>query len=283
MIQIPDTRTAEDKEIVDLELGLLLEAVYHRSGYDFRQYAPSTIRRRIKEHLQNENVKSVSILQDRVLHDPASMERLIVTLSVRVTSMFRDPEFYRAVRTRLVPFLKTFPFIRIWHAGCCTGEEVYSLAILLHEEGIYGRCRIYATDMNAAVIKKARDGVLPMNKMQENSRNYIESGGQTSLSDYYTAAYEMARLDPALIRNAVFAQHNLATDNSFNEFNLIFCRNVMIYFNLMLQKRAHRLFYQSLCRLGFLCLGNRESLKFTTYEDLYRQVATAQKIYQKIT
>jgi chemotaxis protein methyltransferase CheR len=196
--------------------------------------------------------------------------------------MFRDPIFYVTFRTKVIPILKTYPFIRIWHAGCSTGQEVYSMAILLQEEGIYERSRLYATDLNEYALKEAKDGVFPLAGMQENSRNYMESGGKKEFSDYYTARYDLARFDPSLTRNVVFAQHNLVTDGGFNEFNVIFCRNVLIYFNRALQNRVHEVFYESLCYLGFLCLGSRETVDFTPHELDYRQVELVEKIYQKI-
>ncbi len=203
-------------------------------------------------------------------------------LSVSVTSMFRDPNFYKAFRTQVVPLLRTYPFIRIWHAGCSTGEEVYSMAILLQEEGLLDRSRIYATDINEAVLRTAKAGIFPIDKMQEYTQNYLRAGGARSFSEYYTAAYEGALFSPSLTANVVFAQHNLVDDRSFSEFNVILCRNVMIYFDRALQNRVHQLFYESLPTYGILALGSKESLRFSTFEDRYEELDAREKIYRKI-
>jgi chemotaxis protein methyltransferase CheR len=269
-----------EKQIQDIELQLLLQAIFQAHGFDFREYALSSLKRRVISFMNEEKIKTFSALQHEVLHSSSFMKRLLVMLSVNVTSMFRDPEFYRSFRTQIVPFLTTYPFIRIWNAGCSTGEEIFSLAIVLREEGIYDRCRIYATDFNDQVLTKAKDGIFPLSDMKQNSKNYIESGGRTSFSDYYDVRSDLVRFDPSIIRNVVFAQHNLATDASFNEFNVIFCRNVLIYFNRDLQNRVHTMLHQSLCHFGFLCLGSRESMHFTPHENEYRQLYD-QKIYQR--
>ena len=269
-----------EKQIQDIEIKLLLEAIFQAHGFDFRDYALSSLKRRIISFMNDEKVRTMATLQHEILHNAAVMKKLLLMLSVTVTSMFRDPEFYRSFRNQIIPFLKTYPFIRIWNAGCSTGEEIFSLAILLREEGIYDRCRIYATDFNDMVLGKAKDGIFPLSDMKQNSKNYIESGGKTSFSDYYDTRSDLAQFDSSIIRNVVFAQHNLATDASFNEFNVIFCRNVLIYFNRDLQGRVHTMLYGSLCHFGFLCLGSRESLHFTPHEQEYRQLYD-QKIYQK--
>jgi chemotaxis protein methyltransferase CheR len=269
-----------EKQIQDIELNLLLEAIFQAYGYDFRDYALTTLKRRILSFTNEEKISSISALQHEILHNPAMMKKLLMVLSVSVTSMFRDPEFYRSFRHQIVPFLKTYPFIRIWNAGCSTGEETFSIAILLREEGIYDRCRIYATDFNDQVLSKAKVGLFPLSDMKQNSKNYIESGGRTAFSDYYDAKSDFAAFDLSIIRNVVFAQHNLATDASFNEFHVIFCRNVLIYFNRELQNRVHSMLHLSLCHFGFLCLGSRESLHFTPHEQEYRQLYD-QKIYQR--
>jgi chemotaxis protein methyltransferase CheR len=269
-----------EKQIQDIELKLLLEAIFQAHGFDFRDYALSSLKRRILSFMNDENIRNFSALQHEVLRSPAVMKRMLLVLSVTVTSMFRDPEFYKSFRNQIIPFLRTYPFIRIWNAGCSTGEEIFSLAILLREEGIYDRCRIYATDFNDLVLVKAKDGIFPLSDMKQNSKNYIEAGGKTSFSDYYDAHSELAKFDPSIIRNVVFAQHNLATDASFNEFHVIFCRNVLIYFNRELQNRVHIMLHESLCHFGFLCLGSRESLHFTPNEQEYRQLYD-QKIYQR--
>src|SRR5215510_5303600 len=231
----------QNQSIEEIELQLLLEGVFRHYGFDFRNYALSSLRRRVWNLMRAEHIETISILQDRVLHDRGWLEKFLLALSVNVSAMFRDPHFYRTFRKEVIPFLKTYPFLRIWLAGVSMGEEVYSLAILLKEEGIYDRCRIYATDINDAVLKKAKDGIYPIELMQTYTNNYIKAGGTQSFSDYYTAAYEHVILKSSLRDNVVFAQHNLASDASFNEFQVILCRNVMIYFNSGLQAHVHHL------------------------------------------
>jgi chemotaxis protein methyltransferase CheR len=196
--------------------------------------------------------------------------------------MFRDPDFYRVFREEVVPLLRTYPFIRIWHAGCSSGEEVYSAAIVLEEEGLLDRARIYATDINDRVLKQAKAGIFPLNRMQEYTENYIRAGGERSFSEYYTAMYDGALFSPSLTRNTVFSQHNLVTDRSFSEFHMVFCRNVLIYFDRALQDRVHALFYDSLVMLGILALGSKESLRFSQYEDCYEMLHVKERIYRKV-
>jgi chemotaxis protein methyltransferase CheR len=229
-----------------------------------------------------EHLETISQLTDRLLHDAACMERLLLDLSINVTAMFRDPTFYTALREKVVPLLRTYPFTRIWVAGCSTGEEVYSLAILLQEEGVYERARIYATDINESVLERARAGVFPLDKMQQYTQNYIKAGGTSAFSEYYVAAYDGAQFSRGLVENVVFAQHNLAMDRSFNVFNLILCRNVMIYFDKALQDRVHELFYESLDRFAVLALGHKESIQFTPYADCYEELDPLERIYRKI-
>ena len=271
-----------DRSLEEVEIELLLEGVFRHYGYDFRDYAASSIRRRLRHLLAVEGLASISDLTERVLHDPAWLDRLVAAFSINVSAMFRDPSFYRAFRDKLVPILRTYPFVRIWHAGCSTGEEVYSTAILLHEAGLYDRCRIYATDINEAVLRKARDGIFPLTAMKAYTANYIQFGGTGAFSEYYTAQYDSAIFRPWLKRNLVFAQHNLAMDTSFNELHVIVCRNVMIYFNRTLQNRVLDLFSASLVRLGFLCLGNKESLKGTRGEAAYEVIDADERIYRKV-
>jgi chemotaxis protein methyltransferase CheR len=271
-----------DTELERLEIELLLEGIFRHYGFDFRAYAYASIRRRLWKRILADGLTSVSELQTRVLHDRAAMERLLLDLSVSVTSMFRDPGFYQAFRQDVVPMLRTYPFIRIWHAGCSTGEEVYSTAIMLEEEQLLDRTRIYATDINDAVLKQARDGIFPLNRMQEYTENYIRAGGRRSFSEYYTAKYDGALFSPSLTRTAVFSQHNLVTDGSFSEFNVIFCRNVLIYFDRALQQRVHKLFYESLAMFGILALGGKESLRASQYEDCYQKLRPREKLYRKI-
>ena len=272
---------AYDSQLEKMEIELLLEAIYRHYGFDFRSYAFSSIRRRIWKRINAEELPNVTSLQERVLHDPQVMERLLLDLSINVTAMFRDPGFYREFREKVVPLLRTYPFIRIWHAGCSTGEEVYSMAILLEEEGLLGKSRLYATDINEVVLQQARAGIFPLERMQEYTENYIKAGGKRAFSEYYVAKYDGALFNPSLTEHVVFSQHNLVTDRSFSEFNVILCRNVLIYFDRSLQAKVHRLFYDSLVNFGILGLGGKESLKFSQYEDCYEQISS-EKIYRKV-
>jgi len=278
----PPVLPRRDEDLETLEVQLLLEGVYRRYGFDFREYAPASLKRRLWRRVYAENMTSISQLLDRLLHDPACMERLLLDLSINITAMFRDPSFYAAVRAKVVPLLRTYLFTRIWAAGCSTGEEVYSLAIVLEEEGVYDRTRIYATDINEAVIERAQAGVFPLDKMQQYTQNYIKAGGTRAFSEYYVAAYDGARFSRSLTENVVFAQHNLAMDRSFNEFNMIVCRNVMIYFDKVLQDRVHELFYESLDVFGVLALGHKESISFTPYVDRYEELDPGERIYRKV-
>lgn len=264
-----------------LEIELLTEGIFRHYGVDFRHYAYASLRRRIWNSVVAEKVTTVTALLDRVLHDTDAMERLLLQLSVNVTAMFRDPSFYRAFREKVVPLLRSHPFIRIWHAGCSTGEEVYSMAILLEEEGLYDRARIYATDMNENVLAQARKGIFPTSVMPEYERNYAQTGAKAQLSDYYLARYDFALFRQSLRRNVVFAHHNLVTDGSFNEFNVILCRNVMIYFDRELQGKVHQLFHDSLRRFGVLALGRKESLRGTAHEGDYSELDAVEKIYRR--
>jgi len=277
-----DEQAAQRDDVDEIELALLLEGVYRRYGFDFREYAPASLRRRVWRRVHAEELSTISALQDKLLHDPACMERLLLDLSINVTAMFRDPTFYVAFRQKVVPQLRTYPFTRIWVAGCSTGEEVYSLAILLQEEGVYDRTRIYATDINQSVLDRARTGVFPLDKMREYTQNYIRSGGERAFSEYYLAKYDGAQFQRSLVENVVFAQHNLVSDRSFNEFNVIICRNVMIYFDRALQNRVHHLFYESLVTFGVLALGAKESIKFSPFEDRYEELDAGERLYKKV-
>jgi chemotaxis protein methyltransferase CheR len=281
MSKVAQPPLAYDTELEQLEIELLLEAIFRHYGFDFRSYAFSSIRRRIWKRINAEELPNVTSLQERVLHDPQVMERLLLDLSINVTAMFRDPGFYRAFREQVVPLLRTYPFIRVWHAGCSTGEEVYSMAILLEEEGLLGKSRLYATDINEVVLQQARAGIFPLERMQEYTENYIKAGGKRAFSEYYVAKYDGALFNPSLTEHVVFSQHNLVTDRSFSEFNVILCRNVLIYFDRSLQAKVHRLFYDSLVNFGILGLGGKESLKFSQYEDCYEQISS-EKIYRKV-
>jgi chemotaxis protein methyltransferase CheR len=274
------SHAATPTTVEEIEVGLLLDGVYRQYGYDFRDYAMASVRRRVRHLVREEGLATISGLQEKVLHDPRALQRFVVTLSVNVTSMFRDPSFYKALRERVVPLLRTYPKVRIWHAGCATGEEAYSFAILLEEEGLYDRCQIYATDMNETVLKTAATGEMPLRGMRENTANYLKSGGRRAFASFYTAVDDRAVLHPSLRRNLSFAQHNLVTDRSFNEFNVVLCRNVLIYFNRALQDRVHRLFYQSLVRFGFLALGSKETVQFTAHQAAYEDLG--ERIYRKV-
>jgi len=269
-------------QLEDIEIGLLLEGVYRAHGFDFRDYSHASIKRRILALMQAEKLDTVSAFQDKVLHDAACLDRFLLGLSVHATEMFRDPSFYLTFRKRVVPLLRTYPTVQIWIAGCSTGEEVYSLAILLHEERLYQKCRIYATDISHAVLRRARDGIFPLAAMRDYTANYHRAGGTHEFSDYYTAQYDSVIFSSALKSNVVFSEHNLATDGSFNEFQVILCRNVMIYFNKDLQARAHNLLYDSLSMFGVFGLGNKESLKFTPRAVAYEHLNETDKLYRKV-
>jgi chemotaxis protein methyltransferase CheR len=268
-------------EIEQIEIDLLLEAIYRRYGYDFRSYARASIERRTRLFLSGSGYTSVSEMTDRVLHDEEFFSRLARNYSISVTEMFRDPFVYQVVREKVVPLLRTWPHFKVWHAGCATGEEVYSLVIMLKEEGVYDRATIYATDFNDTALEQAREGVYGIDKIQEASRNYQESGGKTSFSEYYHARYDAVVMDRSLKEHIVFSNHNLAVDNAFGEMHLVFCRNVLIYFNDELKNRALGLFTESLVHGGFLCLGTREDLRFTDAFDRYEIVDSKAKLYKK--
>jgi len=273
--------SADPQALQELEIDLLLEAVHRRYGYDFRDYARASLRRRVRKLMLDEGVGTVSALLERVLHDADCLDRLVRTWTINVTSMFRGPGFFAAFREHAVPLLRTYPFVRVWIAGCASGEEVYSLAILLREEGLLARSRIYATDLNGEALERARDGIYDLGQMKEYTENYQRSGGTRSFSEYYTARYERVVFDPSLRDNVVFSRHNLVTDGSFNEFQAIVCRNVLIYFNRDLQDRVHRLFNESLCNLGILGLGSKETLRSTSVADSYGEIDRRNRLYQK--
>ncbi|WP_025690009.1 CheR family methyltransferase [Paenibacillus zanthoxyli] len=277
----PLARTDKD-ELENIEIELLLCGIHRLYGYDFRNYSLPSLRRRIWHRVHGENLSSISALQEKVLHDRACFERLIYSLSIPVTEMFRDPSMFRTFRQKAVPLLRNYPSIRIWHAGCSTGEEVYSMAILLKEEGLYNKARIYATDINNRSLQQAKEGVYEISKMQQYSQNHMEAGGKRAFSEYYTAKSNSVIFQPELRKNITFAEHNLATDTSFNEFHVIFCRNVMIYFNDELREHVHRLFFESLSRYGLLVLGAKESIHFNRYSDSYEPLGRVEKIYRKI-
>jgi chemotaxis protein methyltransferase CheR len=281
-VPVARQRRPEQDTVESLELDLLLEGIVRMYGYDFRGYARTSLRRRIDAIMRAEGVTTISALQERVLHEKSSWERFLQGISVNVSAMFRDPEFFLAFRQHAVPLLRTYPFIRIWQAGCSLGEEAYSLAILLYEEGLYDRTRIYATDINEVTLRQAREGIYPADLMQKYTQYYIQAGGTRSFSEYYTARYDFAILRPELRQHIVFSQHNLVSDGPFNEFNVVLCRNVMIYFNRELQERTHALLFDSLVKFGILGLGSRESLRFLSREKSYEVLVPGEKLYRRV-
>lgn len=267
--------------LADIEIRMLVEAVFLRYGHDFRDYAPASMRRRVLQAQQRMGLPSVTALQERVLHDATQFAQLLQYLTVPVSEMFRDPAYFLALRRHVVPVLHTYPSIKVWVAGCSTGEEPYSLAILLHEEGLLERTILYATDINHASLEKAGQGIFALDAMPNFTRNYQRAGGLRSFSDYYTAAYGGALFDKALRDSITFADHSLATDAVFSETQLISCRNVLIYFNRKLQDRALGLFQESLSHRGYLGLGTKETLEFSAYGDAFEVVSRPERIYRK--
>lgn len=268
--------------IRDHEMDLLLNDLIDRYGYDFTGYAGASLKRRMNRLYQLDRFPSFAEFRFRVYNDPEYLRRLIEELTVNVTEMLRDPHFYKALREEVIPVLATYPFIRIWHAGCSTGEEVYSMAIMLLEAGLLQKSLLYATDINPRVLEKAKKGLFPANLIKKYAENYILSGGTKDFSSYYIANYNLAKFDGALSQRMIFATHNLVSDFSFNEFQLILCRNTLIYFERELQARVLQLFDNSLEMLGYLALGSKESLKFSAIADKFKQVSSNQKIWRKI-
>lgn len=269
-------------DVEDIELDLLLEAIYLRYQYDFRHYAKASLKRRVRHACEQFSCGSVGMLQDRLLHDSAMFSKLLQFLTIQVSDMFRDPNFFRTLRNEVAPILRTYPSIKVWVAGCSTGEEVYSIAILLRETGMLDRSMLYATDINDESLGKAEAGVYGVDRVAQFSINYHAAGGTKSLSDYYTAAYGRAVFDKSLRSNVVFADHSLATDGVFTETHLITCRNVLIYFNRPLQDRALGLFADSLERNCFLGLGAKETLTFSSCAAQFREFNSAERIYRKV-
>lgn len=267
--------------IVDLEIELLLEALYQRYHYDFRHYARASIKRRLVQARDQLGFASISAIQEKVLHDEALLPRLLDYLTVQVSEMFRDPSYFQALREKVLPHLRTYPSLKVWIAGCSTGEELHSMAILFREEGLYDRTLFYATDINADALAKAEAGIYALDRIRKFTENHRLSGGKSSLSDYYTAAYGAAAFDRTLRERVVFSDHSLVTDAVFAEMHLISCRNVMIYFDRALQDRAVGLFRDSLTRKGFLGLGSKESLRFSTHSAAFSEFAPREKIYQR--
>ena len=259
----------------------IVEAIYQKYGYDFRQYSQAHIRRRILNRMAVSGLDNLSQMKSRVLNDEIFASQLLQDLSITVTEMFRDPGFYRSLRENVIPLLKTWPFIKIWHAGCCTGEEAYSVAIMMQEERLYDRTTIYATDFNQRVLKKAKEGIYPNELIKEYTVNYQLSGGKESFSNYYTSNYDHVIMNQSLKKNIVWANHNLVTDSVFAEIHLILCRNVLIYFERDLQNKVQKLFYDSLISGGILCLGSKEGLRFTELFDEYSELDKQQRIFKK--
>jgi chemotaxis protein methyltransferase CheR len=277
-----DRQPFRRRDLEAVEIDLLAAGVYEAYGFDFRRYSRPSLRRRLWRRVEAEGLRTIAGLLERVLHDQAAMQRLLADLSVNVSAMFRDPGFFRVFRAKVVPVLRTYPFLRVWNAGCSTGEETYSVAILLKEAGLYDRTRIYATDMNSDTLEQARSRAYPIAKMREYTANYIQSGGTRSFSEYYVADGDRVVFQPSLAENVVFAQHNLVTDRSFNEFHVIMCRNVMIYFDRVLQGHVHNLLYESLAPFGVLGLGSKETLNFTDHSDAYEQLDDVERLYRKV-
>jgi len=272
---------AREDELLDLEIDLFLEALYRRYQHDFRAYARPTLRRRLAQALSSLKCESLSMLQHRLLRDPTLLGSVLNYLTVQVSDLFRDPGYHAALRSKVLPVLETYPSLKIWIAGCSGGEEVYSLAILLEEQGLLRRSIIYATDVSTEAIRSAELGVYPIERAQDFSRNYQLAGGKRSLSDYYTAAYDGIAFDRRLRANVVFSDHSLATDSVFAEVQLVTCRNVLIYFEPSLRDRALGLFHTALVRKGFLALGAKENLRSSAYKDQFRELDREHRLYER--
>lgn len=266
---------------INIELLLLMEAIYLKYSYDFRDYSVASQKRRVLHAMHQLDCASISELQARVLHEPDIFARLLQYLTIPTSEMFRDPAYFSALRELVVPHLQTYPSIKIWIAGCSTGEEVYSMAILLKEEGLLDRAIIYATDINPQSLEKAKKGVYPLDRMRAYTDSYQMAGGRAAFSDYFTAAYGGVLFDRSLTDNVSFADHSLATDSVFSEMHLVCCRNVLIYFNRTLQERALGLFHESLCHRGFLGLGSKESIDFSSYSTRFEHIAKAERLFRK--
>ncbi len=270
-----------EKELKEIELDLLLEGILHRHGYDFRHYARASLRRRLASLMAKLGVDHISEAIPRILRDDSVFNDFLREMSITVTEMFRNPSFYAAVRKTVFPYLKTYPLVKIWHAGCATGEEVYSMAIMLEEEGLYQRAQIYATDFNNESLDKAKEGIYPLDRMKKFMASHNKSAPKGSFSDYYHAKYRSAKMSDTLRERITFANHNLVTDGVFGEMNLIVCRNVLIYFDKALQNRVLTLFRDSLAHRGFLCLGSKESLDFSAVAREFEAASKKERIFQK--
>lgn len=282
---------AANVETEEIEIHLLMDGIHRHYGYDFRDYDPAAVKDRIWNQIQSEGLTTISGLQEKIIHEPACMDRFLGELSRGDCAMFDDPAVFSAFRRKVIPLLRTYPFIRIWHVGCAnqgeaTGSEVYSLAILMWEEGLYDRCKIYVTDVNAGSLRKAKEGIFPLEIMKEyghNFVNYLSAGGRSTLDHYYTENGDKAIFHPHLKTHLIFSQHHLATDSSFNEFNLILCRNVMTAFNPALKKRVFGLLHHSLCRFGILGLGDRDSMKHNPHRAGYKPLGNGiSRLYRRV-
>jgi chemotaxis protein methyltransferase CheR len=265
----------------DIETHLFIEAIKIKYGYNFSEYSRAHIKRRIRNRLLKSGMDNIMELTHRVLEDDGFFKDVLLDFSINVTEMFRDPPFFKYLRESIIPVLQSYPQIKIWHAGCSSGEEVYSMAIMLKECGLYDRCQIYATDFNEKILEKAKDGIYTLEAIKEYTKNYILAGGTHSFSDYYLAKYDNAILDQDLKKNITFAEHNLVTDGSFGEMNLIICRNVLIYFNQSLQNRVDGLFLESLVKGGYLCLGSKETLAYSNVVAKFEPISEEFKVYRK--
>jgi chemotaxis protein methyltransferase CheR len=271
----------DDKDRMEPEILSLLKTVYDKYGYDFREYSEAHVKRRLLNRMAMSGLKSISQMQSVITHDELLASKLLQDLSITVTEMFRDPEFYRSLRENVIPVLKTYPFIKIWHAGCSTGEEAYSMAIILKEEGLYERTTLYATDFNQQALNKAKEGIFSTQSMQEYTGNYKLSGGKKSFSDYHVSDHDHVIMNQSLKKNIVWANHNLVTDGVFAEVHLVLCRNVLIYFERNLQNKVQKLFHESLINGGILCLGSKEGLRFTNFYEAYGELDKKQRIFKK--
>jgi chemotaxis protein methyltransferase CheR len=275
------TMSASRHDAEKAEIETLLNGIRSRFGYDFTHYSKASLKRRLDRAREQANLPSYTALLDKLFHEEGSFDLFLKHMSITVTEMFRDPSVYRAIREKIIPVLKTFPFVKIWHAGCATGEEVYSMAILLHEEGFLDRARIYATDFNKHSLQKGREGIYSTKNLETFADNYKDAGGTRNLSDYYSASYDLVKFKDYLKEHITFSYHNLVTDGVFGEMNLICCRNVLIYFDKTLQDHVLTQFTESLRHGGFLCLGNKETLNFTAVKMLFETVDAKQRIYRK--
>ena len=275
-------KTAVRDARVSEELNPILEGILDRYGYDFRDYARPALEKRVEAFMKQEGIPDLGAFGDRIFSGPEFMQRFLLTMSSNAAAMFKEPDFYAAIRRDIVPVLRTYPFIRIWHAGCGSGQEVYSMAILLAEEGLYDRCRIYATDMDETSLRKARDGIFSLQAMRKYAQYHAQAGSRGSFSDYYTAKYNSAIINASLRKNIVFGQHNLISDGSFNEFQAIFCRNVLSLFNERLQERVLGLLHGSLGMFGYLGLGPKDTVALGGYQGCFQEADAKHRLYRKV-